>query len=203
MVVDDASARAICIEASKKTALEYVMVYDMRTGLVIGQHAGEPDGAGFTSAIRTVALDSQYKLKVTHTHPLDGAFSLSPVDLLVLWDYAGIYEIEAVTLDGSWFRARAISQSSAMAKAYINRVFIDLYKICLTVPQHDPLSVEEVRYLHEASTDVCCRALAKREIIEYESNESDQVANGWKPHGALRDELVRLTVARSRMPQRY
>ncbi|KQR87141.1 hypothetical protein ASG35_23745 [Burkholderia sp. Leaf177] len=203
MIVDDAIARDLCIATSRCTGLEYVVVFDMFTGEVIGQRSGKPDSAGFSLAVREAALDSQRKLKVVHSHPQDKALSLSPVDLIVLWDYEGIYELEAVTPDGSWFLARAGAHSRELSKAYVGRAFNDLYKICLNVKGHDPLSSAEARYLDEASTDLYCRALAKRGTITYECGLSRRLEIAWNPHSRLRDELVRLTVARSRIPQRY
>jgi hypothetical protein len=114
MIVDDASARALCIATSRYTGLEYVIAFDMFTGEVIGQRSGERDSAGFSPATREAALDSHRKLKVIHSHPQD-----------------------------------------------------------------DPLSPTEARYLDEASTDLCCRALAKSRESRELVRDFRQATHGW------------------------
>ncbi|CAB3774980.1 hypothetical protein [Paraburkholderia humisilvae] len=116
----DQVAHELCIVLTSQTpgTPEAVFCHDLKDGAPLGHAIGTIDGVSLPAEAVAAGRDRLRDVKVTHTHPNERVnVSLSDADLRVLWLYPGVTEVDAVTLDGRWFRARRVERDEDHAQA--------------------------------------------------------------------------------------
>jgi len=97
---------------------EAVFCYDLKSGAPLGHATGTNDTVRLPDEAMPACVDPLRDVKVAHTHPNGREnVSLSDADLRVLWLCPSVTEIDAVALDGSWFRARRADSDFPFNKA--------------------------------------------------------------------------------------
>ena len=167
----DEQAHVDCIlRTADSDGLEAVFCYDLRNGMPLGAALGTSNGVGLPDKARDAGRDRLRDIKVVHTHPNGENISLSPEDLRVLWNYPGVYEIDAVTAGGSWFRATRVPTDrdhetdarfaiEAIKRAVLGESALNLFPASATL-------LEQMFY-DEVRTHIICAALDRLGVIQY------------------------------------
>ncbi|MFC0403118.1 hypothetical protein [Paraburkholderia rhizosphaerae] len=197
----DQIAHAFCIVLTGQTpgTPEAVYCYDLKDGAPLGHATGTFDGVGLPPEAVAAGRDRLRDVKVTHTHPNDRLnVSLSDADLRVLWLYPGVTEVDAVALDGSWFRARRVerdgdhAQAARFAYHAIRRAVLAEVQLVLCPEATTPA---EIKTLHdEVRTHLMCAALDRLGVIRYTFSLAAGRAKRWKPHEARLDGWISAVV---------
>lgn len=164
--------------------VEAVFCYDLKDGAPLGSGLGTPNSVYIPDKALSAALDGQRVVKVVHSHPNGSEnVSLSAVDLAALWNYAGVVEIDAVLLDGSWFRAVRPTES---ARPWHEEVLFALDAIRRATKAEArieraicPDSSPDYALYNEVRTHVVCTALARLGKIYYETSVAQNRRMRW------------------------
>jgi hypothetical protein len=193
----DQVAHELCIVLTSQTldTPEAVFCYDLKDGAPLGHATGTFDGVSLPPEAVTAGRDRLRDVKVTHTHPNERVnVSLSDADLRVLWLYPGVTEVDAVTLDGSWFRARRIerdedhAQAARFAYHAIRRAV--LAEVRLVFCPEDTTPEEEMAFHDEVRTHLVCAALDRMSLIRYTFCVTADRAKRWKVHESRLDGWI-------------
>ncbi|CAB3775185.1 hypothetical protein [Paraburkholderia humisilvae] len=143
----ESRARQICIDTTDLSlggAMEAVCCYDLDRRCLIATGMGKPDSVPVPDSAYPAVETAGHSIRVIHTHPESAVnVSLSESDVSYLWTHAGVLEVEAVLLDGSWFRAgRRIDTDWAHESAFATTDLINAGVAAATIEDRQNLGLD-------------------------------------------------------------
>ncbi|WP_412529636.1 hypothetical protein [Burkholderia lata] len=151
-------------------ALEAMCAFDLVSRCLIGAGVGQSSTVQIPDPARLILDDPNRSLRLVHTHPdPDMNVSLSEPDVAFLWSSPAISEVEAVLLDGSYFRAhRPPDVDWSRQKQFAENDLLNMVIAAQTVEMCEGLS--DNYFYNQVRTHVVLQAL--HEFVLSEENRS-------------------------------